>query len=106
MLKVSLAEDPTGFRIADWLKTHSPEGVTAVTVEALILKARRLQGLVNQSAFPPGSTFGKLSESAQREVLHQLQGLDTVLYSADRFAQGSVSGAEEPDPHIVVFLDH
>ncbi|KAL8698675.1 MAG: hypothetical protein Q9224_001744 [Gallowayella concinna] len=96
MLKVSLAEDPTGFRIADWLKTHPPEGITAVSIEALVLRARRLSGLVDQSAFPPGSTLGKLSESAQREILQQLQGLDNVLLSADRFAQGSIMGGEEP----------
>ena len=32
LLKVSLAEDPTGLRIAEWLKTHPPDGVTAVSV--------------------------------------------------------------------------
>ncbi|KAL8633584.1 hypothetical protein Q9189_000737 [Teloschistes chrysophthalmus] len=97
LLKVSLAEDPIGFRIADWLKSYTPEGVTAVSVEALILKARRLQGLVNQSAFPPGSTFGKLSEGAKTEILHRLQGLNTVLYSADQLStQVSVSSAEAP----------
>ncbi|KAI4250641.1 MAG: hypothetical protein LQ352_005326, partial [Teloschistes flavicans] len=97
LLKVSLAEDPTGSRIADWLKSYAPEGVTAVSVEALILKARRLQGLVNQSAFPPGSTFGRLSEGAKTEILRQLQGLNTVLYSADQLsAQTTVSSAEAP----------
>lgn len=89
MLKVSLAEDPTGMRIAEWLKTHPPEGVTAVSVEALVLKARKLQGLVDHTAFPPGSTFGRLSESAQRELLDRLQSLDTVIHSADHSAQGS-----------------
>ena len=91
MLKVSLAEDPTGLRIAEWLKTHPPEGVTAVSVEALVLKARRLQGLVDQTAFPPGSIFEKLSQSAQRELLHRLEGLDTAILSADYSAQGSES---------------
>ncbi|KAI4254957.1 MAG: hypothetical protein L6R42_006981, partial [Xanthoria sp. 1 TBL-2021] len=96
MLKVSLADDPTGLRIAEWLKAHPPEGVTAVTVEALVLKARRLQGVMNQSTFPPGSILGKISESAQTEILHQLQGLNTVLYTAERFAQVDASGAKEP----------
>ena len=91
MLKVSLAEDPTGLRIAEWLKTHPPEGVTAVSVEALVLKARRLQGLVDQTAFPPGSIFEKLSQSAQRELLHRLEGLDTAILSANYSAQGSES---------------
>ena len=90
MLKVSLAEDPTGLRIAEWLKTHPPAGVTAVSVEALILKARKLQGLVDQTAFPPGSIFEKLSQSAQRELLHRLGGLDTAIQSAKYSAQGSV----------------
>lgn len=95
VLKVSLAEDPTGLRIAEWLKTHPPEGVTAVSVEALILKARRLQGLVNQTAFPPGSIFEKLSQSAQRELLHRLEGLDTVIQSANYSAQGSLLNSKE-----------
>lgn len=95
MLRVSLAEDPTGCRIAEWLKTHPPEGVTAVNVEALVFKARRLQGLVDQTAFPPGSLFSKLSENAQKELLRQLQGLDTVIYSAAQSAQNPVLGAEE-----------
>lgn len=53
MLKISLAEDPTGLRIAEWLKAHPPDGVTAVSVEALILKAKRFQGLVDHTVFPP-----------------------------------------------------
>lgn len=95
MLKVSLAEDPTGLRIAEWLKTHPPAGVTAVSVEALILKARKLQGLVDQTAFPPGSIFEKLSQSAQRELLHRLEGLDTAIQSAEYSAQGSVLDPKE-----------
>lgn len=96
LLKVSLAEDPTGLRIAEWLKTHPPEGVTAVSVEALVLKARRLQGLVDRTAFPPGSFFGKLSEAAQKEILYRLQALDTVMYSADQSAQVATAASEAP----------
>ena len=97
MLKISLAEDPTGLRIAEWLKAHPPDGVTAVSVEALILKARRLQGLVDQTVFPPGSMFGKLSEGAQRELLRRLQGLDTVLQSANNSAQSFL----EPEESVI-----
>ena len=89
MLKVSLAEDPTALRIADWLKTHAPKGVTAVSVEALILKARKLQGLVDQTAFPPGSIFSKLPQVARSELLHQLQGLNTAIQAADDSAKNS-----------------
>ncbi|KAL8958833.1 MAG: hypothetical protein Q9193_004184 [Seirophora villosa] len=88
------AEDPTGLRIAEWLKTHPPDGVTAVSVEALVLKARRLQGLVDQTAFPPGSFLGKLSADAQKEILYRLQALDTAMYSADRSAQASFAELE------------
>ncbi|KAI4188093.1 MAG: hypothetical protein LQ346_005384, partial [Caloplaca aetnensis] len=90
------AEDPTGLRIAEWLKTHPPDGVTAVSVEALVSKARRLQGLVDQTAFPPGSFLGKLSEDAQKEILYRLQALDTVMYSADQSAQACVAELEGP----------
>ena len=71
MLKISLAEELTGLRIAEWLNAHPPDGVKAVSVEALILKARRFQGLVDHTVFPPGSMFGKLSEGAQRELLRR-----------------------------------
>ena len=68
----------------------------SLSVEALVLKARRLQGLIDQTAFPPGSFLGKLSEDAQKEILYRLQALDTVMYSADQSAQASVAELEAP----------
>ena len=105
MLKVSLAEDPTGLRIAEWLKTHPPDGVTAVSVEALILKARRLQGLVDQTVFPPGSIFGKLSLGAQKELLRRLQGLDAVIESANYSAQGALVPEESVITNSIEAID-
>ena len=63
-MKVSFVEDSTDSRIAGWLKTHPSAAVTAVSVEALVLKARRFQGLVDQTAFSPGSIFEELSPKA------------------------------------------
>jgi len=103
MLTVSFAEDPTALRVADWLKTHAPKGVTAISVEALVLKARKLQGLVDRTAFPPGSIFSKLPQVAQSELLHQLQGLDTVIQAADDSAKSSTM--HEGNPTIAKSMD-
>lgn len=79
------------------LKSYAPEGVTTVSAELLILKVRRLRGLVNQRTFPSGSTWGELPEGAKSEILYQVQGLTTVLDAADqRSAHVSVSSAEKP----------
>ena len=103
MLKISLAEDPKALRIADWLKTHAPKGVTAISVEALVLKARKLQGLVDRTAFPPGTIFSKLPQVAQSELLHQLQGLNTVIQAADDSAKSSTM--QEGNPAIAKSID-
>ena len=94
LLKVSLSDDPTGLQIAEWLKTYPPKNVTAVTIEALVLKARRLQGLTDSAAFPPGSILTKLSQSAQKEILGRLQTLNTVISTAAKSTQGTLVASD------------
>lgn len=93
-LKIALSDDPTGLQIADWLKTYPPKHVTAVTIEALVLKARRLQGLTESAVFPRGSILNKLSRPAQEEFLEKLQMLNTVISTAEKSAQGSLVAAD------------
>lgn len=101
MFRASLTGDPTGMQIAQWLKTYPPKNVTAVDIEAVVLKARRLQGLVDENAFPPTSMFRKLSIPAQQEILRQLQGLNSVVSASSSCAhnQTIVSNAEGIETH-------
>ncbi|KAL8693854.1 MAG: hypothetical protein Q9218_001410 [Villophora microphyllina] len=79
LLTVSLRDDPTGLEIANWLKSFSPEVVKGVDVEALVLKARRLENLSSHELFFPGAILGKLSEPVQKEILSRLWGLSTAV---------------------------
>ncbi|MCJ1249463.1 hypothetical protein MMC30_006687 [Trapelia coarctata] len=81
-LQVSLTDDLTAPQIAQWLKSNLPSGVTAVDIEALVLKAKKLQGLVGPDAhhaFPPGSILDKLSVPAKTEILRHIQGLHNTM---------------------------
>lgn len=90
-LRASLSDDLTGLEIADWLKTAPPKNVTAVGIEGVVTKARRLQGLVDNHAFPASSIFGKLSLAAKQEILRQFRGLDTVMSTAADYARDPVA---------------
>ncbi|OCL01655.1 hypothetical protein AOQ84DRAFT_443881 [Glonium stellatum] len=101
MFRASLTGDPTGIQIAQWLKTCPPKNVTAVDIEAVVLKARKLQGLVDENAFPPTSMFRKLSPPAQQEIFRQLQGLNSVVSASSSCAQNQtmVSNSEGIEAH-------
>jgi hypothetical protein len=85
--RTSLLDDLEGIEIANWLKTNAPPNVTAVAIEAVVVKARRLQGNLDQNAFSPNSIFRSLSEATQLEILGQLQHLDTRMVHARQNAQ-------------------
>ena len=85
-LKVSLEEDPKGLEIANWLTSFPPKVVKDVDIEGLVLKARRLEDLKNQTELFPGSVLGNLSKSAQIEILRSLWGLSHVISSTTAFA--------------------
>ncbi|KAM6509738.1 hypothetical protein FALCPG4_017386 [Fusarium falciforme] len=69
--------DVTGTQIAEWLKSAAPSNVTAVSIEAVVSRARRIQ-----EAFPKGSAFEKLSEAARDEILWSMRGLNTTMAEA------------------------
>jgi hypothetical protein len=88
ILKVSLNDDPKGLQIADWLKSFPPPVIHNVDIEALVLKARRLQDIQEHSTFFPGSILGRLPASAQAEILQGLWGLSQVVSTTSALAGG------------------
>ncbi|KAL9094149.1 MAG: hypothetical protein Q9165_003564 [Trypethelium subeluteriae] len=83
LLKASLADDPTGLQIAHWLKAFPPRNLLAVNIEAVVLKARRLQELHDTQAISPGSLLSKLPSAAQSQILRELRGLHSVMADAE-----------------------
>lgn len=70
--------DPKGLQIGEWHKAYPSGGITAVNVETLMLKARKLLGIVDQTAFPPWSILSKIPTGAQKEIIQLLQGLNAI----------------------------
>jgi hypothetical protein len=91
-LRASLLDDVEGIEISNWLKTNAPPNVTAVAIEAVVVKARRLQGNLDDNAFTQNSMFRHLSQAAQLEILDQLQRLDTRMATATRNARNPMVG--------------
>ncbi|KAK8122861.1 hypothetical protein PG984_011531 [Apiospora sp. TS-2023a] len=85
----SLSDDIPGQQIADWLKVGAPDQVIGMDIEALVLRARRLQGLEDDSVFAPGSFLGKLSQVARSEIVQSLRGLHTTMDQAYQHAVGT-----------------
>lgn len=84
--RASLVDDLDGLQISDWLKTNAPENVSAIHIEAVVSKARRLQRNLDHGAFAPTSILRKLSTTAQSEILRELQSLDTVMANSRQAA--------------------
>ncbi|KAI0179602.1 hypothetical protein GGR52DRAFT_589303 [Hypoxylon sp. FL1284] len=84
----SLSDDVPGQQIADWLIAGAPQQVIGVDIEALLLRARRMQGLEDDDVFAPGSFLGKLSQVARSEIVQSLRGLHTTMDQAYQHAVG------------------
>ncbi|KAK4231614.1 kinase-like domain-containing protein [Podospora fimiseda] len=97
LLKVSLADDPSGLQIATWLSSFRPKMVQKVDIEALILKARTLENIKDYSHIFPGSILGKLSQTAQAEILTSIRGLSRVMASTATLAKETVSEVVGPN---------
>lgn len=93
--RASLTGDITGLEIADWLKTAPPKAVTAVNIEAVVLRARTVQGQDGSKPFPPRSIFNKLPDGAQKEILQQFQELNTVMAKSTSEAQSSITRSDD-----------
>ncbi|KAI1495539.1 hypothetical protein F5X99DRAFT_403214 [Biscogniauxia marginata] len=85
LFRASLSEDPKGKEIADWLKAATPNKVIGVDIEALVLQARQLETF-DEPPFAYGPVFGRLSESAQREIFQTIRNLHTSMDMASQQA--------------------
>jgi hypothetical protein len=90
VFRASLSDDLDGLQISNWLKTNAPRNVTAVHIEAIVLKARRLQRNLDRDALMPNSVLSKLSSSAQNEIIRHLQSLDVRMAAAKSEARNSL----------------
>ena len=93
--RASLTGDPSGLEIADWLKTAPPKAVTAVNIEAVVLRARTVQRQDESCAFPPRSIFNKLPAGARNEILQQFQELNTVMAKSTTGARSSATNSDD-----------
>jgi serine/threonine protein kinase len=92
MLTVSLADDPTGLQIANWLRSFPPATIQDVDIEALVLKARRIEGFKNIETLFTGSILGEISNSAQVEIANRLSALSGAVSDAATVAAATVGG--------------
>ncbi|KAG4433056.1 hypothetical protein IFR05_011450 [Cadophora sp. M221] len=92
LLKVSLNDDPTGLQIADWLKSFPPKTIQDVDIEALVLKARRLENIQEYNCFFPGSVLGRLPPASQEQILGGIWGLSHTISSTAALAEESSKG--------------
>ncbi|GKU05625.1 hypothetical protein FLAG1_06314 [Fusarium langsethiae] len=95
VFRASLSDDVTGLQIARWLKTAPPKNVTAVSIEAVVSRARRIQGVLKDGAFPTGSLFEQLSKPARDEILRGIHGLNTAMATCEDFAMQTTTGGDE-----------
>ncbi|KAM0227882.1 hypothetical protein ACHAPO_011171 [Fusarium lateritium] len=95
VFRASLSDDVTGMQIARWLKTAPPKNVTAVSIEAVVSRARRIQGALQDGAFPPGSLFEQLSGTARDEILRGIRELNTVMSTCEDFASDTTTAGDE-----------
>ncbi|KAI0096922.1 hypothetical protein GGR51DRAFT_566906 [Nemania sp. FL0031] len=85
MMLISLSGDPKGQEIADWLRTAPPNQVMGIDIEALVLKARRLEGF-ERFIFTSGSLLDRLSDVAKNELKKALRALHTTMDVASKEA--------------------
>ncbi|KAF5724179.1 hypothetical protein FMUND_1081 [Fusarium mundagurra] len=87
VFRASLSDDVTGLQIATWLKTAPPKNVTAVSIEAIVSRARRIQDALKDGAFPQGSIFEQLSKPARDEIVKGIRRLNTVMATTAEYAK-------------------
>ncbi|KAF5008703.1 hypothetical protein FDECE_5030 [Fusarium decemcellulare] len=94
LFRASLSDDVTGLQIARWLKTAPPKNITAVSIEAIVSRARRMQGALKDGAFPTGSVFEQLSKPARDEIVRGIRGLNTVMAATAEYANDNTVSDE------------
>ncbi|KAM7211284.1 hypothetical protein V8F06_013341 [Rhypophila decipiens] len=96
LFRASLSGDVTGLQIAQWLKAAPPDYVTAVSIEAIVSRARRMQTSTNlvDGCFPPGSMFEALPAAARAEIVRCMRNLNTVMAVTGDLATSAEPGEE------------
>lgn len=79
LFKAPFSDDVTGHQIAEWLKTAPPENVTAITIEAVVSRTRRMQNALKDGIFPAGSMFEQLPTPARLQISRCMRNLNTVI---------------------------
>ncbi|KAG5660856.1 hypothetical protein KAF25_002499 [Fusarium avenaceum] len=95
LFRAALSDDVTGLQIANWLKTAPPKNVTAVSIEAIVSRARSMQGVLKDGAFPSGSVFEQLSKHARDEIIRGIRGLNAVMATTAEYARDDVADKDE-----------
>ena len=93
LLNISLRDDFTGTQIANWFKSFPPEVIEDVNIEALLLKARKLENLRHKDFFF-GSVLGKISSAAQEEIWKSSQSLSQVMSNTANLASDAKASTD------------
>ncbi|KAI1371349.1 hypothetical protein F4677DRAFT_313443 [Hypoxylon crocopeplum] len=92
-------------QIAEWLKTAPPKNVTTASVEAIVSRARQMQGALKDGAFPTGSVFERLSDRAKDEIIRCLRNLNTVMTTTAGYATHTKANRADEKETIETTLD-
>ncbi|KAF4962743.1 hypothetical protein FSARC_9191 [Fusarium sarcochroum] len=79
--------------------TAPPKNVTAVSIEAIVSRARRMQGALEDGAFPTGSIFELLSKPARDEIVRGIRGLNTVMATTAEYSK------DEPTSDVAEIIE-
>ncbi|CAM1511327.1 Fc.00g088400.m01.CDS01 [Cosmosporella sp. VM-42] len=101
IFRASLSDDITGLQIAEWLKTAPPKNVTAVSIEAIVSRARQMQGALKDGNFPTGSVFEKLSKLARDEIMRCMRGLNTVMAATTGYAREAAANTADEEKDTI-----
>ncbi|KAK4184109.1 hypothetical protein QBC35DRAFT_517793 [Podospora australis] len=80
--------------------TAPPEGVTAVSIEAVISRAHRFQDVLQDGVFPVGSVFEGMPPSARSEIIKCMRGLNTAMANTALTAE-EVTGGKDSAEFVV-----
>ncbi|OTA86513.1 hypothetical protein M434DRAFT_153822 [Hypoxylon sp. CO27-5] len=85
--KLSLANDPIGLQIANWLKSSPVKIEHDSQIDTLVFKARMLEKLGNSENLKSTSILAKVTSKARRDISQNAQGLSLVLNTTAGIAE-------------------
>lgn len=66
-----------------------------MSIEAIVSRARSMQGILRDGAFPSGSVFEQLSKPARNEIIRGIRGLNTVMATTAEYARNGFADEDE-----------